>query len=136
MEDSDYLHKKQKREHVKGPPCIRCAGFGHLKKDCPFKLYMCNNCGKVGHIARACKEQIIRDSAGRSFLLARPKQTGITMETRIDSTTPAQLKTMAAVAGKILESKELAKKKAREKYAAKRLLKTEKQLFVQLIGKC
>lgn len=113
---------------AKGPPCVRCAESGHLKKDCPFKLYQCFNCGKVGHIARACKQQIIRDSAGRPRLLARAKQTGIAMETRIDRTTPEQLKTVAAVAGNLIERREPAKKKAREKYAKKKFAKTGKEV--------
>lgn len=35
--------------------CYRCNGDNHLAKECRFAQEKCHNCGKVGHIKRACK---------------------------------------------------------------------------------
>ena len=35
--------------------CYRCNGDNHLAKDCRFTREKCHNCGKVGHIKRACR---------------------------------------------------------------------------------
>ena len=37
-------------------PCYRCAGK-HMSRDCRFKDFICNHCGKKGHIARACRSK-------------------------------------------------------------------------------
>lgn len=45
------------KKHVndkEGITCFRCKG-NHLANQCRFKSYKCNNCKKVGHLARACK---------------------------------------------------------------------------------
>jgi hypothetical protein len=37
-------------------PCYRCAGK-HMSRDCCFKDFVCNHCGKKGNIARACRSK-------------------------------------------------------------------------------
>ena len=37
-------------------PCYRCAGK-HMSRDCCFKDFVCNYCGKKGNIARACRSK-------------------------------------------------------------------------------
>lgn len=35
--------------------CYRCNGKNHNANECHFKETKCNNCGKVGHIKKACR---------------------------------------------------------------------------------
>ena len=35
--------------------CYRCLGKNHTPYDCRWKEETCNTCGKIGHIAKACK---------------------------------------------------------------------------------
>uniref|UniRef100_A0A3Q1B749 CCHC-type domain-containing protein n=1 Tax=Amphiprion ocellaris TaxID=80972 RepID=A0A3Q1B749_AMPOC len=37
--------------------CYRCKGKNHLAKECHFKETKCHNCGKIGHIKKACRAQ-------------------------------------------------------------------------------
>lgn len=37
----------------------RCGGDKHLAKDCMFAKEKCHNCGKVGHIKRACRMKTV-----------------------------------------------------------------------------
>ena len=39
------------------PQYHRCLGLGHTGAVCRFKTLKCNKCQKVGHIARACRNQ-------------------------------------------------------------------------------
>lgn len=38
-------------------PCFRCDRSNHDEQVCHFRHATCHNCGKVGHIAPACKSQ-------------------------------------------------------------------------------
>ena len=38
-------------------PCFRCGRSNHDEQVCHFRHATCHNCGKVGHIAPACKSQ-------------------------------------------------------------------------------
>ena len=50
------LNKKgQERTMPTSSNCFRCHG-NHLASECRFRLVDCNNCGKRGHIARACRQ--------------------------------------------------------------------------------
>lgn len=42
-------------------PCYGCGG-NHWKKDCPHAKTKCHKCGKIGHIARVCKNMGKQDS--------------------------------------------------------------------------
>lgn len=99
--------------------CFGCGG-DHLRKNCPHRKDRCAECGKIGHISRACRNKAIFDSAGRRRVVALPKQTGVTVETQLDNTAPAQLKTVAGVVDKLLSTTEHNKEKARQKYALKK----------------
>ncbi|XP_032888189.1 uncharacterized protein K02A2.6-like [Amblyraja radiata] len=41
----------------KAERCVRCGKTTHHQKDCWFKDKICNGCGKVGHIVRACRSK-------------------------------------------------------------------------------
>ncbi|XP_032879397.1 uncharacterized protein K02A2.6-like [Amblyraja radiata] len=41
----------------KAERCVRCGKTTHHQKDCWFKDKICNGCGKVGHIIRACRSK-------------------------------------------------------------------------------
>ena len=42
--------------------CYRC-GARHYASDCKFKSVVCNNCGKLGHLAKVCHSTVsLRDS--------------------------------------------------------------------------
>ena len=45
-----------------GRSCGRCNS-SHLSKDCCFKDFDCHNCGKKGHIARACRSKKTKGKA-------------------------------------------------------------------------
>lgn len=35
--------------------CYRCKGKNHDANECHFKETKCHNCGKIGHIKKACR---------------------------------------------------------------------------------
>ena len=39
-------------------PCTRCGHPGHRRENCKFKDAICHACGKVGHIAPACRTRL------------------------------------------------------------------------------
>ena len=48
--------------------CYRCGGTDHRSDSCRFKRSICRNCGKLGHIQRACKSTG-QEQSGHSFVL-------------------------------------------------------------------
>jgi hypothetical protein len=111
---------KPKGKKSPSRPCPSCNG-AHWKSDCPHLRDRCRLCGQVGHISAACRNKVLQDTAGTRRVVAKPKQTGVQIETRFDNTTPSQLKTVQGVVGKILTTQEKDKAKARTKYAEKQL---------------
>lgn len=65
----------------------------------------------------ACQNETLFVTAGIRRVVAQPKATGVVVEATIDNTTPYQLRTMAGVVEKMLQSKETEKERARGKYA-------------------
>ena len=49
------MNKKGQERTMATSNCFRCHG-NHLASECRFKSVDCNNCGKRGHIARACRQ--------------------------------------------------------------------------------
>jgi transposase InsO family protein len=54
--------------------CAGCHGK-HLRKHCPFKSAHCQNCGRPGHITRACNNIVHRDGFGQTHVM-EPKRGG------------------------------------------------------------
>lgn len=54
-------------------------------------------------------------------MVAQQKQSGVVVETAIDNTTPAQLKTVAGVVDKLVNVREKEKIRAKNKYAQKKM---------------
>lgn len=102
-----------------GKACWGCGG-PHLRKVCPHAKDMCAICGKIGHISQMCRNKVIRDKAGQKRMVATPKQSGVVIETIIDNTIPAQLRTVAGVVERFIQSNEQEKERARERYASKK----------------
>jgi len=53
--------------------CYRC-GKSHASAECPFKLYKCNHCKKVGHLAAVCRTKIKEQSATHKFVSDNTEQ--------------------------------------------------------------
>ena len=58
-------------------PCYHCAGK-HMSRDCRFKDFVCNHCGKKGNIARACRSK--KDSQPKSRGRRRRSHTANVLE--------------------------------------------------------
>ncbi|XP_027869143.1 uncharacterized protein K02A2.6-like [Xiphophorus couchianus] len=43
---------------VKTNMCYRCKGKNHNAHECHFKETKCHNCGKIGHIRKACRTKV------------------------------------------------------------------------------
>ena len=102
--------------------CYACNG-NHLRRNCPHRKDRCASCGIIGHISQACKAHVIRDTAGQRRMIATPKQSGITVETKLDNTTPQQLRSVAGVVEKFITQSDNTKERAKERYAAKKKAK-------------
>ncbi|XP_033993597.1 uncharacterized protein K02A2.6-like [Trematomus bernacchii] len=61
-----YAHREPTKE------CYRCKGTKHEAADCKFKQETCHACGKIGHIARACRSRSTQN--GNSNKNADPKR--------------------------------------------------------------
>nr|XP_029729216.1 uncharacterized protein LOC115266783 [Aedes albopictus] len=48
------------------PKCWRCESFSHSADDCGAKDKVCNFCGKLGHIRRACQVRSMKTESQRS----------------------------------------------------------------------
>ena len=48
-----------------GQECYRCKGTKHNAANCKFKQEKCHACGKVGHIARACRNTNTQNQGSR-----------------------------------------------------------------------
>lgn len=48
-----------------GKECYRCKGTRHTAADCKFKQEKCHACGKIGHIARACRNKDVQNQGSR-----------------------------------------------------------------------
>ena len=53
--DVHVMNKKGQERTMATSNCFRCHG-NHLASECRFRSVDCNNCGKRGHIARACRQ--------------------------------------------------------------------------------
>lgn len=104
-----------------------CGGT-HWRKDCPHLKSRCREYGKIGHISKACRNRTITDSAGVRRMVAQPKQTGVIVETAIDNTTPAPLKTVAEVVDKLISTRDKDKIRANNKYAQQKMEKFGKNV--------
>ena len=54
--------------------CFRCGSTAHSGNDCSYKHLHCHRCGKLGHIARACRRgrgarRPVRGGRGRAYWL-------------------------------------------------------------------
>ena len=41
--------------------CFRCDSENHMADSCRFKMYICRNCKRKGHLARACTQTIRKE---------------------------------------------------------------------------
>ena len=51
-----YHNRNTRNSRKPDRPCYRCGG-PHFDRDCQFKDAECRNCGKKGHITRACRSK-------------------------------------------------------------------------------
>lgn len=99
------------RGGAKQPPkaCLRCAGTGHLSKECPKRFYRCFKCGVLGHIAPACRNFAVKDELGRVQTQVESKKGGVVLKTKQDAT---QRDRMATASATIEALKKMADSKA------------------------
>ncbi|XP_041823137.1 uncharacterized protein K02A2.6-like [Melanotaenia boesemani] len=55
--NSVSLKGQEKKGNWRNKECYRCNGKQHNAVECKFKEAKCHACGKVGHIARACRNK-------------------------------------------------------------------------------
>ncbi|XP_060063527.1 uncharacterized protein K02A2.6-like [Ylistrum balloti] len=60
---SSQQNKPKVSSHEK--PCYRCTRPGHDPQKCFFKNEKCNQCGKVGHIKKACRREVHTEKNGK-----------------------------------------------------------------------
>ncbi len=65
--------------------CYRCKGKNHQANECHFKEAKCHNCGKTGHIKKACRSKA--QSGGGEKSTSRPQQKGNTKYMEVDEDT-------------------------------------------------
>lgn len=58
-EPASSVHKVRENSSSTRKKCYRCTGKkNHNANDCHFKNSKCHNCGKVGHIKKACRAKV------------------------------------------------------------------------------
>eukprot|EP00921_Rhytidocystis_pertsovi_P000480 GHVQ01000908.1.p1 GENE.GHVQ01000908.1~~GHVQ01000908.1.p1 ORF type:complete len:306 (+),score=12.82 GHVQ01000908.1:1010-1927(+) len=75
------------RNWIPTSPCHGWGDQGHWRKDCPYREYRCDKCHVIGHIAKACRNFIVKDSLGRVRQRVIPKERKLQTETAVDSST-------------------------------------------------
>ena len=56
--EKDRKAKEQRDKDDAALKCLCCGGKGHQKADCRQADKVCNNCGKVGHLAHVCRAPV------------------------------------------------------------------------------
>ena len=100
-------------------PCSACGSTRHKHKDCRFKEYRCLGCGKLGHIKRACKSIVEKDTKGRVLVRYTPSAAGAEVRFRKDRTTRDKLMSAEDVLTALREMVEGKSLKAKVKREAK-----------------
>lgn len=63
---AEPVHKVEARSfNAKGRKCYRCNGKNHTLDVCHFKEVNCHNCGKTGHIKKACKGKVTANQTNK-----------------------------------------------------------------------
>ena len=58
--------------------CIRCLGTGHDASMCKFRSAKCNDCKRMGHIAKACRSE--KTTRGSPPQPSQPQQQKVQVE--------------------------------------------------------
>lgn len=100
---------------VPSGPCHACGVYGHWRKDCPMRDYRCENCHRIGHVSAACRNYVLKDSAGRVRQMVQPRDNRIQMEAAVDSTSKEKVVTAQDVLNEVLQMAKRKSEKAKEK---------------------
>eukprot|EP00922_Rhytidocystis_sp_ex-Travisia-forbesii_P059726 GHVS01088575.1.p2 GENE.GHVS01088575.1~~GHVS01088575.1.p2 ORF type:complete len:181 (-),score=35.60 GHVS01088575.1:1167-1709(-) len=82
-------------------PCGGCGGE-HWQKDCPHKHNRCENCHRLGHLAKACRATVLKTPDGRIDVIILPRQGSGEIRKNRDRTQEDRLRTAAAVLQEVL----------------------------------
>ncbi|KAI7789894.1 hypothetical protein IRJ41_014004, partial [Triplophysa rosa] len=55
--------------------CYRCGGANHHPSECRYRNEKCHNCGKIGHLQRACKSHKAQRSKKMQYVSAEVSET-------------------------------------------------------------
>ncbi|KAL0151789.1 hypothetical protein M9458_052940 [Cirrhinus mrigala] len=59
---------QQQPSHKYKSSCYRCGGSNHYPTECRYRNEKCHNCGKIGHLQRACKSQRTQRSGKAQYV--------------------------------------------------------------------
>lgn len=92
--------REEPGEQKEAKACYRCHGKSHMPNECRFKKDTCYVCGKIGHIARACRnkgKQRGRDVTEKRGKSMRPYKAFNVSESNYDSDEAEETFTLACV---------------------------------------
>eukprot|EP00921_Rhytidocystis_pertsovi_P000466 GHVQ01000894.1.p1 GENE.GHVQ01000894.1~~GHVQ01000894.1.p1 ORF type:complete len:251 (+),score=23.21 GHVQ01000894.1:463-1215(+) len=110
------------RNWIPTSPCHGWGDQGHWRKDCPYREYRCDKCHVIGHIAKACRNFIVKDSLGRVRQRVIPKERKLQTETAVDGSTAQKVKTAQDVLNQIERLAKARNDKARNTRQSNRLV--------------